>query len=322
VRWGVRMRALAEQQSDTLLLLMAHWLTGQNLIHAGEFTTCLAQLEQAYTLYDSQHHLTYVTLFGVDIGVFTLSYMSHALWSLGYPEQAVQRSHKALALAQEMQHPFSKALAQAYTVMLQQFRREPHTANAHAEVAIALCIEHDFAYYRAWAMIIQGWCLRRREQPEAGVTQLQEGLTALRATGGEVRLSYYLALLAEAHGEDNQPAVGLRLLTEAFTHQATTQERWTEAELYRLKGELLLKQTPHDKQQAEACFQQALAVARRQQAKSWELRTAMSLARLWQQQGKRAEARGLLAPIYGWFTEGFDTADLQEAKALLEELGA
>jgi predicted ATPase len=301
---------------------MAHWLTGQNLIHAGEFTTCLAQLEQAYTLYDSQHHLTYVTLFGVDIGVFTLSYMSHALWSLGYPEQAVQRSHKALALAQEMQHPFSKALAQAYTVMLQQFRREPHTANAHAEVAIALCIEHDFAYYRAWAMIIQGWCLRRREQPEAGVTQLQEGLTALRATGGEVRLSYYLALLAEAHGEDNQPAVGLRLLTEAFTHQATTQERWTEAELYRLKGELLLKQTPHDKQQAEACFQQALAVARRQQAKSWELRTAMSLARLWQQQGKRAEARGLLAPIYGWFTEGFDTADLQEAKALLEEPGA
>jgi predicted ATPase len=316
------MRALADQQSDTLLLLMAHWLTGQNLIHAGEFTTCLEQLEQAYTLYDSQHHLTYVTLFGVDIGVFTLSYMSHTLWSLGYPEQAVQRSHKALALAQEMQHPFSKALAQAYTVMLQQFRREPHTANVHAEVTIALCIEHDFAYYRAWAMIIQGWCLRRGEQPEAGVTQIQEGLTALRATGGEVRLSYYLALLAEAHGEDYQPEVGLRLLTEAFTHQATTQERWTEAELYRLKGELLLKQTPPDKQQAEACFQQALAVARRQQAKSWELRTAMSLARLWQQQGKRAEARGLLVPIYGWFTEGFDTADLQEAKALLEELGA
>jgi predicted ATPase len=314
---GARMRALAEQQPDTLLLAMAPWLTAVNLIHAGEFTTGLAELEQAYTLYDAQHHRTYVTLFGVDIGVFTLCYLSHALWSLGYPERAVQRSHQVLALDQEMQHPFSAALAQAYTAMLQQFRREPHTANAHAEAARALCIEHGFAYYRAWAMIIQGWCLRRREQPAAGVAQMQEGLTALRATGGEVRLSYYLALLAEAHGEDHQPEVGLRLLTEAFAHQVTTQERWAEAELYRLKGELLLEQTPPDEPQADACFQQALAVARRQQAKAWELRAATSLSRLWQRQGKRAEARELLAPIYGWFTEGFDTADLQEARALL-----
>jgi predicted ATPase len=287
---GARMRALAEQQSDTLLLLMAHWLTAQNLLHAGEFPICLAHLEQAYTLYDSQHHHTYVTLFGVDIGVFTLAYMSHALWNLGYPEQAVQRSHQALALAEERQHPFSKALAQAYAAMLQQFRREPHTANAHAEVATALCIEHDFAYYRAWAMIIQGWCLWRRGQPEAGVAQMQEGITALRATGGEVRLSYYFALLAEGHGEDHKLEVGLRLLTEAFAHQVTTQERWTEAELYRLKGELLLKQTPPDEQQVEACFQQALAIACRQEAKSLELRAALSLARLWQQQGKQAEA--------------------------------
>ncbi len=317
---GARIRSLAEQQSNTLFLLVAHWLTGQNLLHVGEFTAGLEQLEQAYTLYDAQHHPTYVTLFGVDIGVFTLCYMSHALWSLGYPEQAVQRSHKALGLAQEMQHPFSKTLAQVYTATLQQFRREPHTANAHAEVAIALCIEHDFAYYRAWAMIIQGWCLRRRQQLETGTTQMQEGLTALRATGGELRLSYYLALLAEARGEDNQPAVGLGLVTEAFTHQVTTQERWTEAELYRLKGELLLARSAEQHTEAEASFQQALEIARQQQAKSLELRAAMSLARLWQQQGKPVAARQLLAPLYGWFTEGFDTADLQEARALLEEL--
>jgi predicted ATPase len=186
---------------------------------------------------------------------------------------------------------------------------------------MALCLAHDFAYYRAWAMIIQGWCLRRREQPEAGVAQMQAGLTALRATGGEVRLSYYLALLAEAHGEDHRPDVGLRILTEAFAHQVTTQERWTEAELYRIKGELLLKQTPSDEEQAAMCFQQALAIARRQKARLLELRAAMSLARLWQQRRKRAEARELLAPIYGWFSEGFDTADLQEAKGLLDEWG-
>jgi predicted ATPase len=317
---GAWTRALAEQQPDTLLLLMAPWLTAQNLIHAGEFTTGLEALEHAYTLYDPQHHRTYVTLFGVDIGIFTLCYLSHALWSLGYPERAVQRSHQALALAQEMPHPFSTAVAQAYAAMLQQFRREPHTAHAHAEAARALCTEHDFAYYRAWAMIIHGWCLRRREQPAAGLAQMQEGLTALRATGGALRLSYYLALLAEAHGEDHQSEGGLRLLTEAFAHQATTQERWSEAELYRLKGGVLLQQTPPDEPQAEAYFQQAVAVASRQQAKSLELRGAMGLTRLWQRQGKRIEAYELLAPIYGWFTEGFDTADLQEAKALLEEL--
>jgi predicted ATPase len=168
-------------------------------------------------------------------------------------------------------------------------------------------------------MIIQGWCLRGRTHLAEGVAQIQTGLTALQATGGRLRLSYYLALLAEAHGEDHHPEVGLRLLTEAFAHQVTTQECWTEAELCRLKGELLLKQTPPDEQQAEACFQQAFAVARHQKARSLELRAAMSLARLWQQ-GKRTEARDLLAPIYGWFTEGFDTADLHDAKALLEEL--
>ena len=317
---GARMRALAEQQPDPLLRLVAHWLTGANLVHAGELTEGLAQLEQAYALYEAQHHPTWITLFGVDLGVFMLVYLAHALWGLGYLEQAVQRSHEALALAQERQHPFSQALAHDYAAMLQQWRQEPHTANAHAEAAMALCIEHGFVYYRAWALIIQGWCLRRRAHLAEGVAQMQAGLTALRATGGRVRLSYYLALLAEAHGEDHQPEVGLRILTEAFAHQVTTQERWTEAELYRLKGELLLKQTPPDEQKAEASFQQALAIARCQQAKSWELRTAISLARLWQRQGKRAEAHELLAPIYGWFTEGFETADLQEAKALLAEL--
>src|SRR5262249_19090183 len=155
---------------------------------------------------------------------------------------------------------------------------------------------------------------------EEGMAQMHQGLAAKQATGSVNRLSESLAWLAEAYGGIGQAEEGLRLLAEALTWVDTTGERHFEAEGHRVKGELRLRQAVPDAPQAEACFQQALAVARRQQAKSWELRAALSLSRLWQHQGKRAEARELLAPVYGWFTEGFDTADLQEAKALLDTL--
>ncbi|MCZ6874286.1 MAG: AAA family ATPase [bacterium] len=317
---GAQFLSLAEQRSDAVLLLVAHWLTGLNLLHVGEYVTGLEHLEQAYALYDPQQHRTYVTLFGVDVGVFALSYMSHALWGLGYPEQAVQRSREALALAQAMQHPFSIVLAQDYTAMLQQFRRERHTANAHAEIALALCTEHGLAYYLAWATIIQGWILTEQGQRKAGIAQMQQGLTTLRATGGELRLPYYLALLAEAGGQVGQTEEGLRLLAEAFAHLDKTQECWVEAELYRLRGNLLLAVSPDNHVESATCFQQAIAIAQNQSAKSLELRAATNLARLWQSQGKRQDAYDLLVPVYEWFTEGFDTADLQEAKELLQEL--
>ena len=157
-------------------------------------------------------------------------------------------------------------------------------------------------------------------QGEAGIAQMHQGLAAIRTTGQRLSLSAYLARLAEACGNSGQVEAGLRLLAEALVHVDHTGERYYEAEVYRLKGELLLRQAVPDSLQAEGCFQQAIAVARRQQAKSWELRAATSLSRLWQQQGKRAESHALLAPIYGWFTEGFGTADLKDAKALLNEL--
>ena len=241
---------------------------------------------------------------------------------LGYPEQAVQRSREALRLAQEVQHPFSIALAQAYAAMLQQFRREPHTANEHAEIALALCTEHGFAYYLAWATIMQGWVLAEQGRREEGIAQMHQGLTTLQATGGGLRIPYYLALLAEADGEVGQTEEGLRLLAEASAHLDKTQERWGEAELYRLRGDLLLAVSPDNHLAAETCFHQALDIARAQQAKSWELRAAMSLARLWQSQDKRQDAYDLLAPVYNWFTEGFDSADLKEAKAVLDALAS
>jgi TOMM system kinase/cyclase fusion protein len=318
---GTRFFSLADQRSDAIPLMAAHWLTGQNLIHVGEYVTGLQHLKQAYARYEPQQQPTYITLFGVDVGVFALSYMSHVLWGLGYREQAMQRSREALTLAQDMHHPFSIALAQDYAAMLHQFCREPYAAQTQAEAAIALCMEQGYAYYLAWGRIIQNWALTKPGQEE-GIAKMSQSLDALRATGGELRLPYYLALLAEACGKADQANEGLTLMSEALTVVEKTEERFWEAELHRLKGELLLQQSSDNAAEAETCFHQAMEVSRRQQAKSWELRAATSLAKLWQQQGKCQDAYDLLAPVYDWFTEGFDTVDLLEAKQLLDELAA
>jgi predicted ATPase len=205
--------------------------------------------------------------------------------------------------------------------MLHQSRREPQAVHERAEACVVLANEQGFADWLAQATIMQGWALSAQGQGTEGTAQMRQGLAAW-ASGSERQRPYHLALLAEAYGSMGQPAEGLSLLAEALATVDRTGARVWEAELHRLQGELLLAQAceRQQMQEAEACFHQALAEARRQQAKSLELRAALSLSRLWQQQGKRADARELLAPIYSWFTEGFDTPDLQEAKALLEDL--
>jgi predicted ATPase len=185
---------------------------------------------------------------------------------------------------------------------------------------MTIATEQGFPQELARATPLRGWALAACGYGEEGRGQIQQGLAAYRATGATAERPYYLALLAETSAQAGQTAAGLEALAEALATLAKSRARWWEAELHRLRGELLLQHAAAQPGEAEACFQQALAVAHRQQAKSLELRAAMSLARLWQGQGKRAEARDLLAPIYGWFTEGFDTADLQEAKVLLEAL--
>ena len=172
----------------------------------------------------------------------------------------------------------------------------------------------------AMATVLRGWALVIQGEETEGIVQLRQGLAVYRATGAEAFSTYYLALLTEAYTQGGQTEEGLSAVTEALALVHKNDERWWEAELYRLKGVLLLQQTTPEERQAEICFQQALDIAKCQYAKSWELWAAMSLSRLWQRQGKRNAARELLAPIYGWFTEGFDTVDLQEAKALLEAL--
>jgi adenylate cyclase len=242
------------------------------------------------------------------------------LWLLGYPEQARQQSHEALTLVHELAHPHSLAVALDQSAWFHQFCREWQAVQERAEATITLSTAQGFAQWLAPGTIRRGWALAERGQREEGIAQMRQGLAALQAINSQRARTYYLALLAEAYGRGNEVEEGLSVLAEALTVVDKTAERYWEAELYRLKGELLLQQAVPDQHQAEACFHQALDVARRQYAKSLELRAAVSLSRLWQCQGKRAAAHQLLAAIYGWFTEGFDTADLQEAKALLEAL--
>jgi len=242
------------------------------------------------------------------------------LWLLGYPEQALQRSEAALTLARALSHPPSLAGALAFAAMLHQGRRERQLVQERAEAAIALARAQGLPHWVTYGTIMRGWTLAVQGQWEEGMTQIQQGLVAQHASGAQIARPHFLAMLTEAHAAAGQAEAGLDVLAEALALVDHTGERYWEAELYRLKGELLLQQALPDASQAEVCFQQALSVARRQQAKSWELRTAINLSRLWQQQGRRDDARALLTPVYHWFTEGFDTADLQDAKALLEEL--
>jgi predicted ATPase len=249
-----------------------------------------------------------------------LAYAAAVLWSLGYPEQALHRSHEALTLAAELSHPINLATALNHAVLLHLARWEWHMAQEQNEAMMALATEQGFAPIVTLAAGNRAvLALRTQGQGEEIIAILHRNHAARRATGAPPRPSQ-LATLAEVYRHVGQIEEGLRLLAEALAVADTNGEQVNEARLHRLRGEFLLVLSADNLAEAEACFQQALAVARRQQAKLFELRAAMSLARLWQRQGKRDAACALLAPIYGWFTEGFDTPDLQEAKVLLDEL--
>jgi predicted ATPase len=249
-----------------------------------------------------------------------LIYAANALWCLGYPTQALQRCQEALALAQELAHPYSLAQSQFFATWLHYRRRDVSSVHAQAEALLTLTTTQGFPLYVGVGTCMRGWALAMQGQGEVGLAQLRQGLAAVVAAGQVLAQGPALVLLAEVAGHTGQVTEGLCLLAEARTVLETNGQGDILPEAWWLQGALLLQQDASDVTQAETCFQQALAVAHHQQAKSWELRAAMSLSHLWQQQGKRQEAYDVLAPIYSWFTEGFDTADLQEARALLEKL--
>jgi predicted ATPase len=293
---------------------------GVTLYYLGELTAAQGHLDQASGLSALQPDRSLTLRSGQDNMVMSLNYTAWILWQLGYPDQALRRSQELRTYAQALSHAFSLERSLFYAAGLYRLRREGAAVQEHAEAALAIMTEQGFVHNLGPVTINRGWALAAQGQREEGLAQMHQGLAATQATESRIALSLFLALLGEVYGQSGQAEAGLRLLAEALAHVEHTGERYCEAEVYRIKGELLLQQAVPDAPQAEECFQQALAVARRQQARSWELRAAMSLSRLWQQQGKCTEARELLAPIYGWFTEGFDTLDLQEARALLDTL--
>jgi DNA-binding winged helix-turn-helix (wHTH) protein/predicted ATPase len=319
-RLGEQLFRLAEAQPDPAPRMLAHYQLGMALFLRGELVSAQTHHTQALALYTPQAYRALAVYYGVDFGVASGDFLAWELWSLGFPDQALQHSQAARALAQEVSHPSSLGHALLYPAIVHQCRHEAPAAQEQAGAATTLATEQGFAYYLARAMVVHGWALAMQGEREPGIAEIRQGLARLLALGDKVFHPYFLGLLAEAYGANGCPEAGLEALTEAMTVMDTTEMRFYAAELSRLKGVLLLQQEAPDASQAETCFHQALDIARQQEAKSWELRAATSLARLWQSQGKRQEAHDLLAPVYGWFTEGFDTADLKEAKGLLDEL--
>jgi class 3 adenylate cyclase/predicted ATPase len=308
-----QMMQLAQSIQDRFLLSVAHDALGWTLFVLGELTSARTHLEQGIALYDPQTYPRF-TLGTPNPRVDCLNYVSWTLWYLGYPDQALQRSQEALVVATDQSHPFSLAATLGLAAVFHLFCREEQVAQARAEALITLSTEQGFPYWVATGTLVRDLALAELGQVKEGIAQMHQSLPP-----------FYLALLAEAYGKMGQAEEGLSVLSEALSLLNKTGERHYEAELYRLKGELTLQskvQSPKSKvqEEAEECFHRAIEVARRQSAKSLELRAVMSLSRLWQQQGRKDEARQILSEIYGWFTEGFDTKDLQEAKALLEEL--
>jgi predicted ATPase len=317
---GETLLHLAQRAHDPALAVIAHYALGSMWLWVGALPAARQHLEEAIARYTPDQRRAPVFRMGQDPGVACRAYAAMTLWLLGYPEQALTRLHEASALGHTLAHPFSLAFARCRAAGVLQLCRDVPAVYEQAEAAVVLSTEQGFTQWAVIGTSMRGWALAMQGQGAAGIAQIRQGIAAYRATGAALHVPYFCTLLADVAAHLGHTADSLQVLAEAHTLVEQNEERWWEAEVCRLRGVLLLRQAVPQPEEAEACFQRALEVARRQQAKSLELRAAMSLARLWQQQDRRAEAHELLAPVYGWFTEGFDTADLQEAKALLEAL--
>src|SRR5262245_47967563 len=311
---------LARRFQDPAMLVEAYSMLGTTAFYLGEIASAHGYLEQAEAGYDPEQHRAHAFLdVGTDPGVLCRIYAGHVLWLLGYSDQSLAKNRRAVALAQELSHSFSLAYALDVAAVLHRLRREVPGAGEPVDAVVALSMAEGFPVWLAIALILRGSTLAANGQAAEGLAQMRKGLATFQATGAQVGRPFFLTLLAEGDATGGQAEDRLRILDEALEAVRKTGERWYEAELHRLKVELVLSGAAQDAE-AETCFQQALDIACRQQARALELRAAMSLGRLWQRQGKSREAHALLAPVYGWFTEGLDTVDMREAKALLEAL--
>ena len=313
---------LAEQKRATAPIMIGHRLLGTSLWVVGDFAEGLVHLDRALALYDPAVHRPLATRFGQDIGAAILSVRAFALWMLGYPGAALAEAERPINAAREMGHAPTLLFALFFGTFSHICSRDYATANAQTDECVALADEKSAVLWKALATAQPGCVFAITGKASDAVQTIGAAITEYRSTGATVFTTSFLSYLALAYAELGKYDDARRCISEAMTAAETTKERWYEAEINRMAGEIALLSSEPDAVEAEEHFQRALVVARQQQAKSWELRAATSMARLWRDQGKRDEARELLAPVYGWFTEGFETLDLKEAKALLDELAS
>jgi serine/threonine protein kinase/DNA-binding SARP family transcriptional activator/pimeloyl-ACP methyl ester carboxylesterase/predicted ATPase len=312
---------LPHQPEDTGPPLQSYALLACSRFHQGDFAQAVEHAQQGLTLYNPEQHVTLDAYYGDELGISCHYWAAHALWFLGYPDQAVAKVRNALTLAEELGYKFGLLHAQEQAIYVYQFRRDVAEVLKWAKASVALAVEQGFAYRQATATILGGWAVALSGELAEGLAQLQAGLAAYEAIGAKIDTPYYLALLAELHGRVGQVDLALEKLDEALALVRDSHAFFYEAEIHRLYGELLLQTGDETREaEAEARFQQAVDLARQQQARSLELRATMSLSRFWQAQDRSGEARQALAAIYEWFGEGFDAPDLQAAAELLAQL--
>jgi predicted ATPase len=314
--------ALAEKQGARVPLMVGHRLMGTTLLCTGDIAAGRMHVDRAIALYDPLEDRPLATRFGQDIRVVLLSWLSLALWVLGYPDAAFAVSAQAVSYAREIGQAASLMYALTVTVLTYVHGGNYATAKMQSEETVALTSEKGAVYWKAFALMNQGWLSAVNGKPEEAVRTITSGMASYRSTGATLLTPLYLLHLTRAYAELGQFEDASRCTGEALTGIETSKERWLEAEAHRIAGGVSLMSPEQNAAKAEAHFESALAIASAQQAKSWELRAAISMARLWRDQGKRREAYDLLTRVYGWFTEGFDTRDLKEAKALLCELSS
>lgn len=311
---------LARRIGEPAMLAEAYHSAGAQTFHLGTFQAAHDWYHQSIEAGDYRGRF-HSEVYGINMGVFCRAYLSHCDWHLGYPDRALQTAEEALALAREVAHPFSIALALDYLAMLHQFRREPEAVLRIAEEARSLCLEHRFDYYRSWSTLVRAWAVAEANSPEEGLAAYDAALHEFRETGAELRMPHHLCLLAAVQRKAGRRGAGLRLVAEASQIAERNLESWCNAEIERERGELLLLDSSDDaREEAVAAFRRAIRIAADQGAKMLELRASAALARLWAQCGEREKALDVLTPIYDWFTQGFDTPDLHRASTLLGEL--
>ena len=317
-----RMLQRARQGRDPEMMMMGHLTFGQASHYFGNLLVAKEHLEMAFSIYDGERSGTFTRHGGVDIGISTLSLLALTLWQLGYPDQSVRRIKQAVLLARALSDPPSIVFAESFAGALHHYQREFRTAEEDTDRSLALSVEHGFTFWSVVNRARRSGMMAIETGSEEAAAEMEGGLSGFAATGTQLDRPYWLSLQAQAHAAIGRATDAMRGFTEALGAAESQQDRHYEAEVYRLKGELLVKQDGASLAEAQGCFGRAMQIARKQSAKSWELRGATSLARLLRDTGRRKEARTMLAEIYGWFTEGFDTADLKDAKALIDELSA